>query len=100
MHKNNFSLIKSCRLTISKFLLFKASEVGALFTFLARQLGRPSSGLQVEKELFHKVFEYLTEPGGAHREERQQALLELLRAGGLQEYSKDTLLELASKAKL
>lgn len=85
------------------------SQVGSLFTFLARQLAKPSSGLQVEAQLFEQVVEFLTgsdlsdserEGGIGHHEERQQALLELLRAGGLHHYNQDRLLELSEKAKL
>lgn len=84
--------------------LLQPSQVGSLFTFLARQLARPGSGLVVERQLFTQVVEYLTSAtqslGGQH-EERQQALLELLRApGGLQHYEQDELLRLAEKAKL
>ncbi|KAK6630795.1 hypothetical protein RUM44_002964 [Polyplax serrata] len=75
-------------------------EIGGLYIFLARQLSRPGSGLQVDKDLFGKIFEYLTTPDLEHQEERQQALLDILRTDGLQEYSKETILELATEAKL
>ncbi|KAL0270958.1 UNVERIFIED_CONTAM: hypothetical protein PYX00_008218 [Menopon gallinae] len=78
---------------------FSENEIGAFFTFLARQLSKSSSDLQVDKQLFQKVFEYLTSPSMTHREERQQALLELLRADALQDYSKENVLNLASNAK-
>lgn len=78
----------------------QASEVGTLFTFLARQLSRPASGLHIPPAKFHPVFEYLTEPGPAHREERQQTLLELLRAAGLQGFPKQALLDRARQAGL
>ncbi|CAB3370067.1 Hypothetical predicted protein [Cloeon dipterum] len=67
---------------------FSASQVGALFTFLARQLARPGAALMVEPHLFHQVVDFLTTPlddatpttpTGQH-EERQQALMELLTA--------------------
>ncbi|XP_059473885.1 vacuolar protein sorting-associated protein 8 homolog [Neocloeon triangulifer] len=66
---------------------FSASQVGALFTFLARQLARPGASVMVETHLFEHVVDFLTTPleappsmpGGQH-EERQQALLELLAA--------------------
>lgn len=79
---------------------YSTHEVGALYTFLARQLSRPGSGLQVDKELFQKIFSYLVLPNSEHQEERQQALLELLRADELQYYSKSEILDLANKAKL
>lgn len=78
-----------------KNCLFQASEIGTLFTFLARQLSRPASGLQIAAEKFHPVFEFLTEANPAHKEERQQTLLDLLRAAGLQNYPKDDLLRRA-----
>jgi len=71
-----------------------------LFTFLARQLSRPASGLQIPADKFHSVFDYLTEPGPAHREQRQHTLLELLKVSGLKGYSKDVFLERAKKAEL
>ncbi|XP_049808749.1 vacuolar protein sorting-associated protein 8 homolog [Schistocerca nitens] len=82
---------------------FTPSQVGSLFTFLARQLARPWCGLlHVERQLFEQVVEFLTEGSGSpstgHHEERQQALLELIRAGGLQHYDQDRLLTLAHKA--
>lgn len=79
---------------------YSMHEIGSLYIFLARQLSRPGSGLQFEKELFNKIFEYLTTPNSEHQEERQQALLDILRADGLHEYSKDEILDLAKKAKL
>lgn len=62
----------------------QACQVGALFTFLARQLARPGSALVVEPALFTQVIDFLTTPdasvSAAQHDERQQALLELLRA--------------------
>lgn len=81
------------------------SQVGSLFTFLARQLAKPWCSLHVERQLFEQVVEFLTTDSGSscmmgHHEERQQALLELIRAGGLAHYDQDRLLRLANKAAL
>jgi hypothetical protein len=81
------------------------SQVGSLFTFLARQLAKPWCSLHVERQLFEQVVEFLTTDSGSsctmgHHEERQQALLELIRAGGLAHYDQDKLLRLADKAAL
>jgi hypothetical protein len=81
------------------------SQVGSLFTFLARQLAKPWCSLHVERQLFEQVVEFLTTDSGSsctmgHHEERQQALLELIRAGGLSHYDQDRLLRLADKAAL
>lgn len=47
------------------------------------------------------MLEYLSQPGDDSRhEERQQALLELLNAGGLQQFDDGKLLKLAENAKL
>ncbi|XP_033606542.1 vacuolar protein sorting-associated protein 8 homolog isoform X2 [Cryptotermes secundus] len=82
---------------------FTPSQVGSLFTFLARQLAKPWCSLHVERQLFEQVVEFLTIDSGSsstmgHHEERQQALLELMRAGGLAHYDQDKLLRLADKA--
>ncbi|KAJ9588008.1 hypothetical protein L9F63_028181, partial [Diploptera punctata] len=82
---------------------FTPSQVGSLFTFLARQLAKPWCSLHVERQLFEQVVEFLTADSGSSgtmglHEERQQALLELMRAGGLAHYNQDKLLILADKA--
>lgn len=79
---------------------YSPTQVGALFTFLARQLARPDSRLVVDRLLFDQVLEYLSQPGEeTRREERQQALLELLQAGGLVAVDRDRLLRLAHQAR-
>ncbi|XP_046386782.1 vacuolar protein sorting-associated protein 8 homolog isoform X2 [Ischnura elegans] len=103
---------------------FLPSQVGSLFTFLARQMAKPSPSLptptlspfmvdepqqaapslQVESKLFERVVEYLAGADGnegsiGQHEERQQALLELFGAGGLDHYDPERLLELCLKAK-
>lgn len=82
------------------------AQVGALFTFVARQLARPGGGLVVERLLLDQVLECLCQPPGgegeeeARREERQQALLELLQAGALADVEPRRLLHLARQARL
>jgi len=79
----------------------QASQVGALLTFLARQLAQ-KGGLQIDSCLFKRVVDFLTQPGAARgqHEERQQALLELMAAGGLENYEQDQLLAAAEHARL
>jgi len=73
--------------------------VSILFTFLARQMARPDHGIVVDRALFEKVLESLcsgegvtgpSEGEGSRHEERQQALLELLKAGGLRHCSNES----------
>lgn len=81
---------------------YSPAQVGALFTFVARQLARPDSRLVVERLLLDQVLECLCQPPGeeeARREERQQALLEMLQAGALQDVCPDRLLRLARQAR-
>lgn len=78
---------------------FLPTQVGALFTFLARQLAQPDNNLVVDRLLFEQVLEHLTHPGDETRqEERQQALLELLQAGGLASVDQAHLLSLAERS--
>ncbi|KAK2552517.1 Vacuolar protein sorting-associated protein 8-like protein [Acropora cervicornis] len=79
---------------------FSPSQVGSLFTFLARQMAKQENRLQVNKILFEQVLEYLSNPDDDSRhEERQQALLELWNAGGLQQFDDARILVLAENAK-
>ena len=51
-------------------------QVGALFTFLARQMARPENEIVVEKRMFEQVLDYLSNPTDTTQtEERQQARL-------------------------
>ncbi|GAB6028320.1 Vacuolar protein sorting-associated protein 8 [Chamberlinius hualienensis] len=78
---------------------YTPSQIGALFTFLARQMAQPDNTVVVNRLLFEQVLEYLTNPNDETRHaERQQALLELLNAGGLQHYDEEKLLQLADQA--
>ncbi|CAG7727060.1 unnamed protein product [Allacma fusca] len=79
---------------------FTPTQVGVLFTFLARQMAKPENSLYVSKHLFEQVLEHLTSAKETVRlEERQQALLELLQAGGMQHFDPEKLLEKCLEAK-
>ncbi|XP_074531432.1 vacuolar protein sorting-associated protein 8 homolog isoform X2 [Halichoeres trimaculatus] len=79
---------------------FTPSQVGGLFTFLARQLAKPDNTLFVNRNLFDQVLEFLCCPDDDSRHtERQQVLLELLQVGGVVQYDEERLLALAEKAK-
>ncbi|RXN02836.1 vacuolar sorting-associated 8-like protein [Labeo rohita] len=78
---------------------FTPSQVGCLFTFLARQLAKPDNTLFVNRKLFDQVLEFLCSPDDDSRHtERQQVLLELLQVGGVVQFDEGRLLDLAEKA--
>ncbi|KAM6956595.1 LOW QUALITY PROTEIN: vacuolar protein sorting-associated protein 8 homolog [Aplochiton taeniatus] len=78
---------------------FTPSQVGGLFTFLARQLAKPDNTLFVNRKLFDQVLEFLCSPDDDSRHtERQQVLLELLHVGGVVQFDEHRLLALAEKA--
>ncbi|XP_028325050.1 vacuolar protein sorting-associated protein 8 homolog isoform X2 [Gouania willdenowi] len=78
---------------------FTPSQVGGLFTFLARQLAKPDNTLFVNRKLFDQVLEFLCCPDDDSRHaERQQVLLELLQVGGVVQFNEERLLTLAEKA--
>ncbi|KAK1803009.1 hypothetical protein P4O66_021538 [Electrophorus voltai] len=92
---------------------FTPSQVGCLFTFLARQLAKPDNTLFVNRKLFDQVLEFLCSPDDDTRHtERQQSgqasdsrqwrvlqvLLELLQVGGVVQFDQGRLLALAEKA--
>uniref|UniRef100_A0A673AXP5 Vacuolar protein sorting-associated protein 8 homolog n=1 Tax=Sphaeramia orbicularis TaxID=375764 RepID=A0A673AXP5_9TELE len=79
---------------------FTPSQVGGLFTFLARQLAKPDNTLFVNRKLFDQVLEFLCSPVDDSRHtERQQVLLELLHVGSVVHFDEQRLLTLAEKAK-
>ncbi|KAM7408077.1 hypothetical protein PAMA_001975 [Pampus argenteus] len=79
---------------------FTPSQVGGLFTFLARQLAKPDNTLFVNRKLFDQVLEFLCRPDDDSRHtERQQVLLELLQVGGVVQFDEGKLLALAETAK-
>ncbi|XP_034040433.1 vacuolar protein sorting-associated protein 8 homolog [Thalassophryne amazonica] len=79
---------------------FTPSQVGGLFTFLARQLAKPDNTLFVNRKLFDQVLEFLCCPDDDSRNtERQQVLLELLFVGGVVQFDEGKLLALVEKAK-
>lgn len=71
---------------------FMPSQVGALYTFLARQVSKQSSPILLSNQLLEQIVEFLTLPSGASEEanrtleERQQALLELIQSGRLERH--------------
>ncbi|KFO04802.1 Vacuolar protein sorting-associated protein 8, partial [Balearica regulorum gibbericeps] len=89
---------------------FTPSQVGCLFTFLARQLAKPNNTLFVNRTLFDQathanlyilaqVLEFLCSPDDDSRHsERQQVLLELLQAGGIVQFEETRLIQMAEKA--
>ncbi|XP_024140976.1 vacuolar protein sorting-associated protein 8 homolog [Oryzias melastigma] len=78
---------------------FTPSQVGGLFTFLARQLVKPDNTLFVNRKLFDQVLEFLCCPDNECRQaERQQVLLDLLQVEGVVQFNEDRLLVLAEKA--
>uniref|UniRef100_A0A8C8S8U3 RING-type domain-containing protein n=1 Tax=Pelusios castaneus TaxID=367368 RepID=A0A8C8S8U3_9SAUR len=78
---------------------FTPSQVGCLFTFLARQLAKPNNTLFVNRTLFDQVLEFLCSPDDDSRHsERQQVLLELLQAGGIVQFEENRLIPMAEKA--
>ena len=71
---------------------FSASQVGLLFTFLARQLSKGEGVLAVSRELFSKVLGVLTkEEEQGSKEERQQALMDMITAGGWEYFDMEVL---------
>ncbi|XP_078010813.1 vacuolar protein sorting-associated protein 8 homolog isoform X7 [Phascolarctos cinereus] len=78
---------------------FTPSQVGCLFTFLARQLAKPDNTLFVNRTLFDQVLEFLCSPDDDSRHaERQQVLLELLQAGGIVQFEESRLIRMAERA--
>ena len=81
-------------------VLFSPTQVGWLFTFIARQMAKFESSIRVNKLLFEQVLDYLSNPDDDSRhEERQQALLELLSAGGLRQFDDSRIIMLAENAR-
>ena len=77
---------------------YSPSQIGHLFTFLARQIAKGDKCFQVSRDLFEKVLEVLTDnTEKAHHEEREQALLEMLNVGGIQYFNRERLIFQAQK---
>ncbi|XP_061095890.1 vacuolar protein sorting-associated protein 8 homolog isoform X1 [Conger conger] len=75
---------------------FSPSQIGSLFTFLARQLAKAEDKLFVNRQLFHQALDFLCNPEDTTQHaERQQALLELLQAGGAAYFEENKLLAMA-----
>ena len=82
---------------------YSPSQIAHLFTFLARQIAKGDDcGLNVSRDLFEKVLNVLTtknnSSGSVNHEECQQALLDMLNAGGMQYFEKELLERQASMA--
>ena len=72
---------------------FSPSQVAYLFTFLAQQIAKEDHCLNVSLQLFEQVLNVLTDTNEkSHHEERQQALLDMLNAGGLEYFDRDHLI--------
>ena len=72
--------------------LFSPSQVAYLFTFLAQQIAKDDHCLTVELGLFDQVLNVITDTQEhSHYEERQQALLDMLNAGGLEYFDQENL---------
>lgn len=74
-----------------------------MFTFLARQMARQGDNIFVNRALFEQVVESLclcdkSSDVDLEHEERQQALLELYVADGLQHFREERLIRLATSA--
>ena len=69
-----------------------------MFTFLAQQIAKEDHCLTVSRQLFEQVLDVLTDTKEkSHHEERQQALLDMLNAGGLDYFDRDHLIFRAQK---
>uniref|UniRef100_A0A8C0CW83 Vacuolar protein sorting-associated protein 8 homolog n=1 Tax=Balaenoptera musculus TaxID=9771 RepID=A0A8C0CW83_BALMU len=77
---------------------FTPSQVGCLFTFLARQLAKPDNTLFVNRTLFDQVLEFLCSPDDDSRHSERQQVLELLQAGGIVQFEESRLIRMAEKA--
>ncbi|KAK4298989.1 hypothetical protein Pmani_028696 [Petrolisthes manimaculis] len=86
---------------------FGPTQLGSLFTFIARQMSRQHGAIAINRQLFDmpvllfylQVLNHLTVGDDeSYQEERQTALLELLQEGGLAHYPHDHLLHKARQA--
>ncbi|KAL5471029.1 hypothetical protein EMCRGX_G029102 [Ephydatia muelleri] len=79
---------------------FSPSQVGSLFTFLARQGSKHRDSIRVDEHVYDQVLEYITRADEEIiNEERQQALIELWHSGVLQKFDEERLLIMAHGAK-
>ena len=79
-----FLIRSNSSVTESSKSSFSPSQVAYLFTFLAQQIAKDDQCLTVPKEKFEHVLNVLTDNNEiSHREERQQALFDMLNARGL-----------------
>lgn len=82
---------------------FTFSQIGVLFTFLARQLSIKEYSLNVDNKIFNQIIEYLCKGKQMDRfEEREQTLISLLNSYGStisQHYEINRLVEMMKIAK-
>ncbi|XP_065176622.1 vacuolar protein sorting-associated protein 8 homolog [Sycon ciliatum] len=77
---------------------FSPSQLGSLFTFLARQMAKHND-IKVQRQLFEQVLEFLCNPDSSTRhEERQQAMLELLSTNIAGQFDAEQLIVLCESA--
>ena len=88
-----FEIHSNSSVTESSKSSFSPSQVAYLFTFLAQQIAKDDQCLTVPKEKFEHVLNVLTDNNEiSHREERQQALFDMLNARGLDYFDQDHLI--------
>jgi hypothetical protein len=79
---------------------FSPSQVGSLFTFVARQGAKYRTSIHVEETIYDQVLNYITHTDvDIVNEERQQALLELWHVGVLKKFDEEKLLVRAEAAR-
>jgi hypothetical protein len=79
---------------------FSPSQVGSLFTFLARQGAKHRASIHVDETIYDQVLNYITHTEeDIVNEERQQALLELWHVGVLKKFDEEKLLVRAEAAR-
>ncbi|XP_067930193.1 vacuolar protein sorting-associated protein 8 homolog [Watersipora subatra] len=80
---------------------YTPTQHGMLFLFLARQLARHCTTLHLSRNLFDQIIEFLCKRGDdSHKEERQEALLELLTVEKELQIDADKILLMAEHANL
>ncbi len=114
VHDSSSASASSSSAEINVNPAYSPSQVAYLFTFLARQIAKVHSSiftsffsklvafacclqedqsLTVSRSLFEQVLDVLTDTREkSHHEERQQALLDMLNAGGLEYFDRDHLI--------
>ncbi|EGD81414.1 hypothetical protein PTSG_02136 [Salpingoeca rosetta] len=81
-----------------KNMTFTPEQVCHLFTFIARQVSRHDNIISVDRTLFDQVLRRLTSTDAGRKDEQEQALLDLLDAGGLAQFDVEKLLTSCEQA--